>query len=188
MKRSESRDPRQGGVPLWMWAGIAALIGLTAYSAWDARQLQREIRELQARSETMLKSRVALLRERDELQRETMILNDPASITVALSSTNKNVPPLEAKWHSELGILLIGNKIPQLPGTHVLQLWLVPKAARGTPIPSITMRPEADGKLVVFVANPPGDMAKTKALMVSEEPAGGSSAPSSALLWTGGIR
>jgi anti-sigma-K factor RskA len=69
----------------------------------------------------------------------------------------------------------------------VLQLWLIPKAAGGKPIPSFVVRPDVDGKFDLLVANPPELMAATKALAITEEPEGGSPQPTTAPKWVGGV-
>jgi anti-sigma-K factor RskA len=66
-------------------------------------------------------------------------------------------------------------------------LWLIPKAQGGKPIPSLTLRPDADGKFVLLVANPPELMAATKALAITEEPEGGSAQPTTTPRWVGGV-
>ncbi len=97
------------------------------------------------------------------------------------------MPQLEARWHSQLGIVVTGQKVPVPSGNRVLQLWLIPKAAGAKPMPSLTLRPDADGKVVLMVSNPPEIMANTKALAITEEPAGGSPQPTSAPQWVGGV-
>jgi anti-sigma-K factor RskA len=72
-------------------------------------------------------------------------------------------------------------------GNRVLQLWLIPKAPRGKPIPSLTLRPDADGHFVLLVSNPLELMAETKALAITEEPAGGSPQPTTTPRWVGGV-
>jgi anti-sigma-K factor RskA len=62
----------------------------------------------------------------------------------------------------------------------VLQLWLIPKAAGGNPIPSLVVRPDADGKFDLLAANPPELMTATKALAITEEPEGGGPQPTTA--------
>jgi len=49
------------------------------------------------------------------------------------------------------------------------------------------LRPDADGKFVLLVANPPDAMEATKALAITEEPAGGSQAPTTKPIWLGAI-
>jgi hypothetical protein len=66
-------------------------------------------------------------------------------------------------------------------------LWLIPKAPGDKPIPSLTVRPDADGKFALLVLNPPELMAATKALAITEEPAPGSSQPKTTPRWVGGV-
>ncbi len=94
---------------------------------------------------------------------------------------------MEAVWHAKLGIVVSGLNVPAPAGTRTLQLWLIPKAKDGKPIPSLTLRPDANGKFVLFVANPPNAMEATKALAITEEPAGGSPSPTTKPVWLGAI-
>jgi len=181
-----SASPKKA-IPAWMWAGIAALLLLTLYSGWQARQLQNQIRDLQERAAVELQNRRNLEQELAKKQREAAILADPASVSVALASSDPRTPSLTAKWHSKLGIVLSGEKIPVPAGTRVLQLWLIPKAAGAKPIPSLVVRPDADGKFDLLVPNPPELMADTKALAITEEPAGGSPQPTTTPRWVGGV-
>jgi anti-sigma-K factor RskA len=126
-------------------------------------------------------------RELAMARREAIILTDPASVKLSLAGTDPQLPKLEAVWHSQLGIVLTGQKVAAPSGTRVLQLWLIPKAAGGKPIPSLVVRPNADGKFDLLVAQPPELMAATKALAITEEPEGGSSQPTSAVKWVGGV-
>ena len=82
---------------------------------------------------------------------------------------------------------MTGQKIPAPSGNRVLQLWLIPKAPGGKPIPSLTRRPDAHGKFVLLVSNPPELLAATKALAITEEPAGGSTQPTPPIRWVGGV-
>jgi anti-sigma-K factor RskA len=179
--------PSEAAIPLWMWAGVAALFVATVYSAWNAQRLTREIQRADQNAAIILQHRHALETQLEDARREATILVDPASVKIALASSDPQAPPLEATWHSKLGIVLSGQKVPAPSGDRVLQLWLVPKAPGAKPIPSLTLRPDADGKFVLLVSNPPELMAETKALAITEEPAGGSSAPTSPARWIGGV-
>jgi anti-sigma-K factor RskA len=174
----------KSATPLWLWAGVAALLLFSAYSSWNSMQLRKEIRETQERAATLLQQRHNLEAQLDLAKREATILTDPASVKI---HDPKN-PQLEAMWHSQMGIVVTGQKIPMPSGKRVLQLWLIPKAPGRKPMPSMTMRPEADGKLVLLVANPPEVLAETKALAITEEPEGGSPQPTSTPAWVGGVR
>jgi anti-sigma-K factor RskA len=120
-------------------------------------------------------------------KREASIMMDPSSVKVALSAKNPQMPALEAMWHSQMGLVLTGQRVPMPSGKRVLQLWLIPKAPGSKPMPSMTMRPDADGKLMLLVANPPEVLAETKALAITEEPEGGSAQPTMTPAWVGGL-
>jgi anti-sigma-K factor RskA len=179
--------PPKSGIPFWMWAGVAALFVATIYSAWNAQRLTREIQRADQIAAAILQHRHELETQLEDARREATILVDPASVKIALVSSDPQAPPLEATWHSKLGIVLSGQKVPAPSGDRVLQLWLIPKTPGGKPIPSLTLRPDADGKFVLLVSNPPELMAETKALAITEEPAGGSPAPTATPRWVGGV-
>jgi len=183
-KLSASPKP---AIPFWMWAGVAALFVFSVYSAWNAEQLRKDIRATNERAAAILKQRQDLETQLESAKLEAVILTDPASVNIALASSDPKTPQLEAKWHSKLGIVLTGQKIPAPSGNRVLQLWLIPKTPGGKPIPSLTLRPDADGKFVLLVSNPPELIAQTKALAITEEPAGGSPAPTTTPRWVGGV-
>jgi hypothetical protein len=177
----------KGGIPTWMWVGVAALFLATVYSAWNAQRLQREIQRADQIAAAILQHRHELENQLQDAKREAAILVDPASVKIALASPDRQIPALEATWHSQLGIVLSGQKVPAPSGNRVLQLWLIPKAPGGKPIPSLTLRPDADGKFVLLVSNPPELIAETKTLIVTEETAGGSPVPTTTPRWVGGI-
>ncbi len=183
-KQSAATKP---AIPLWLWAGVAALFLFSVFSAHNAEQLRKDIRTTNERAAAILKERQGLEAQLETAKREAMILTDPASVNIALASSDPQSPQLEAKWHSKLGIVLTGQKIPAPSGNRVLQLWLIPKTPGGKPIPSLTLRPDAEGKFVLLVSNPPELMAQTKALAITEEPEGGSPQPTTTPRWVGGV-
>ncbi len=174
-------------VPLWMWAAIAALLVVTIYASWDARQLQRQIADVNDRATAELRTRERIAEELVAVRREAAILADPESVRIALATSQPDASPLQANWNAKLGLVVSGQKIPQPPGDRVLELWLIPKAPGGKPVPSETLRPDANGNFVLLVPNPPELMTDTKALAVSEEPAGGSPQPTTTPKWVGGV-
>ena len=174
-------------VPFWMWAAVAALLIAAVYSAWDARRLQNQVRDIHNRAVAELAKREKIEQELAEVRREATILADPASVKIALATNDPQSVPLQAQWHAALGIVVTGQKIPQPPSNRVLQLWLIPKTPGLKPIPSQVVRPDANGNFVLLVAAPPEQMANTKALAVTEEPAGGSPQPTTTPKWVGAI-
>lgn len=190
--RAEAQAAKQSAapksaIPFWMWAGVATLFVITIYSAWNAQRLQRDIQATNQKAAAILQQRRDLEAQLQAAKRQATIVTDPASVKIVLTAADPHTPPLEATWHSQLGIVLTGQKTPVPPGKRVLQLWLIPKAPGGKPIPSLTIRPDADGKFVLLVTNPPELMAQTKALAITEEPEGGSPQPTTAPRWVGGV-
>jgi len=181
---------RRAAVPWWIWAGVAALLVFSLYSAWNARKLQDEIGILRAQTERQTQERARLEQEMVAVKvqaHEAMIWSDPKSVKISLPAKDPKMPQLEAMWHPEMGIVVRGWKMPSLREKRVLQLWLIPKKAGGKPMPSMTFWPDADGKFTAMVENPPEVMSDTQALAITEEPVGGSAQPTSTLMWVGGV-
>jgi anti-sigma-K factor RskA len=179
--------PGKSAIPFWLWAGVAALLVFSIYSAWNARRLNNEIRQANERAAALIHEREKTEQELALAKREAMILMDPNSVKIALKSGNAQGPQLEAKWHSQLGVVVMGENIPMPSPHHVLQLWFIPKKAGQMPMPSMMIRPDANGKFVLLVSNPPESMDATKALAISEEPEGGSAWPSNPPRYSGGV-
>ena len=182
--------PKKAATPFWLWAAVAALVLLTVYSSWQAHNLQVQITQMneQARAETQ--KREGLEQELAASQQEARmraIVTNPESTRIMLMPSQKDMPTLEAKWHSELGLVVTGYQVPKLSGNRVLQLWLIPKDKGAKPMPSITFWPERNGKFAKLVADPPESMPDVKALAITEEPAGGSAQPTSTPIWVGTV-
>ena len=189
------------GIPYWLSAGIAALLLLTLYFAWDAHRLKEELRaanEQNQRNEQLVantqderaatQQKLAAMEEQmAKMHRETAILTDPASVKIMLAAQKIQAPQMVAMWHAKYGIVLTGQKVPMPSGNRVLQLWLIPKAPGGKPMPAMTVRPDANGNFVILVSNPPVAGSDTKALAITEEPAGGSAAPTTTPKWVGAM-
>jgi anti-sigma-K factor RskA len=185
--RPMTSKTRGASIPYWLWAGVAALMLLSIYSTWDARKLQQEVQDVNARAAAELKKREQLEQELTLAKHEAWILTDPTTKKIDIMPNDKEMPKLEAMWHPELGIYITGQKMPMPKGHKVLQLWLIPKAPGSKPMPSHVFWPDATGKIGEMVDDPPEVMAQTKALAITEEPAGGSLQPTSTPIWVGGV-
>ena len=174
-------------VPLWMWGAVAALLIFTLYTSWETVQLNKTIQETNAQAEAEIAKHQELQEKFALARRESIILTDPCSVKIPLDTENKGLPKMKAAWHAKLGIVVSGLNVPAPAGTRTLQLWLIPKTPGRKPIPSLILRPDANGKFVLLVANPPDAMEATKALAITEEPAGGSQAPTTKPIWVGAI-
>jgi len=177
----------KNAIPFWLWVGVAALLVFSVYSAWNMRRLQNEILEANNRAAALIGEREKSEQQLALAKREAMILMDPNSVKIALKSGDAQGPQLEAKWHSEWGVVVMGENIPMPSPHHVLQLWFIPKAAGKMPMPSMMIRPDANGKFVLLVSSPPESMDATKALAISEEPEGGSPWPTNPPRYSGGV-
>ena len=179
--------PAKSVIPFWLVAGIAALLIFSVYSAWNTRQLQSEIREANQRSATLLAERHKIEEQLADTKREATIMMDPTSRKIALWGEHAHPETLEAKWHSQLGVCIMGEKVPMPSANHVLQVWFIPKKEGAPPMPSAMVRPDSNGKLMFYVSAPPESMDNTKAIAITEEPAGGSGWPTSPILWSGNV-
>lgn len=179
--------PAQAAVPRWLWAGVAAVLLFSVYSGWNARKLQNEINRLNERAASERKRREVLEKEFVAAQVQALILMDPRSKKIMLPPKDPNMPQLEAMWHPELGLCVMGQRVPMPSQNRAFQLWLIPKTPGKKPMPLHTMWPDANGKLMHVVANPPEPMGDTKAIAVTEEPAAGSPQPTSEPMWVGSV-
>ncbi|HJZ62834.1 MAG TPA: anti-sigma factor [Candidatus Acidoferrum sp.] len=174
-------------IPFWMWGAVAALLIFTIYQSWETARIRIAIEQASKQADLEAAKRAKLEEQFAIAQREAIILTDPRSVKIPMGTGDKEMPKLEAMWHAKLGIVVSGQSVPMPSGNHTLQLWLIPKAKDGKPIPSMTLRPGADGKFMLLVANPPNSMEATKALAITEEPAGGSPQPTTKPIWLGAI-
>jgi anti-sigma-K factor RskA len=181
-------DARSGsGIPFWMWAAVAAVLLFAFYNAWDARQIQKRIQATNQSASAALAEQQKLQEQLAAARREAVILTDPESVKIMLPASDRKMPQLEAMWHEKMGLLVMGHKLPMPSGNRTLQLWLIPKGPGAKPMPSMMLRPDADGNFMLMVSNPPEDMHNTAALAITEEPAGGSAQPTSAPMWLGSV-
>ena len=177
----------KSAIPLWMWGAVAALLLFSAYSAWHARRLDREIREANQRATALLAEREKTEEELAIARREAMIMMDPASHKIALWGEHAHPETLDAKWHKDLGVCVTGDKVPMPSANHVLQVWFIPKDKDAKPMPSAMVKPDANGKLMLLIMHPPEGMDDTKSIAITEEPAGGSPWPTSTPIWKGDV-
>ena len=192
--KSSSHAVPSPRVPYWLAAGIAALLLITFYTSWQAHQAREEMRasneRMLARMEeerSAVQQKITAMEERMAvMRRENAILSDPAATKITLMPQKIQAPQLVAMWQHENGIVVTGQKVPMPTAHHVLQLWLIPKDPGAKPMPSMALRPDENGRLVMVVAHPP-DPSGIKALAITEEPEGGSPQPTSAIRWVGAM-
>ena len=178
---------QRSSAPMWLWVGVAALLLVSVYSTWEARKMDRVVRDTNQQIAAGLKERKQLEDELTVAKHEAWILTDPSSKKIDIMPSDKSMPMVQAMWHPKMGIYVTAQEMPKLKGNKVLQLWLIPKTPGAKPMPSHVFWPDANGKIGEMVTDPPEDMAETKALAITEEPPGGSPQPTSTPMWVGGI-
>jgi len=184
--RKQPQAPRQYRLPFWLWTGVAVLGVLSLYIGWQAQRLRHDLAQFQTQSAAVQQERERLAKELADARQSAAILNDPASRQISLwPQQQKDGPPLRAYWHPRLGLVVAGAHVPALAPGHALQVWLLPQAPGQRPLSAGLLQFQLDGKLVLLLATPPGSPASTKALAVTEEPAGGSPQPTSPPRWAG---
>jgi anti-sigma-K factor RskA len=199
MQTARSEAPTLQGVPrvripYWLSAGIAALLLIVLYTSWTQHQVSEEVRATNKRlvahmdkERAASQQKLAAMEEQMAvMRRENAILSDPDAVKINLMPQKIQAPQLVAMCGPK-GIVLTGQKVPMPSGNRVLQLWLIPKAAGAKPMPSMAVRPDADGRFIMVVAHPPGSAGEIKALAITEEPEGGSPQPTSAIRWVGAM-
>lgn len=174
-------------IRLWMWGAVAAALIFAFYNAYEARTLRKAMRQMQADLTAQTKLLQDSARELAIARLEASILTDPKSLKISMPASNKEIPQLEASWSPSLGLVVTGQRLPLPPGNRTLQLWLIPKAPGAKPVPSLTLRPDVDGKFALIIQHPPDVPEDTKALAVTVEPAGGSPQPTSTPIWVGAV-
>jgi anti-sigma-K factor RskA len=192
--KSSSHAVPPARIPYWLAAGIAALLLITFYTSWRTHQAKEELRASNERmlahmeeERAVVQQKITAMEERMAvMRRENTILSDPAATKITLMPQKIQAPQLVAMWQHQNGIVLTGQKVPMPAANHVLQLWLIPKDPAAKPMPSMALRPDENGRLVMVVAHPP-DPSGIKALAITEEPEGGSSQPTSAIRWVGAM-
>lgn len=175
IKRQPSVGRRKGDRRLRI--ALAASVALAAVSTTLAATFARARRELAARAadaEVRLEAVSSRLPARDSL---VDALLAPGVELHRFTATGDTPPSIQFFWNREEQVAILhASGLPPLDGGRVYQLWLVP--AGGAPVPSSTFRPEEGGQaLVREIPVPAGSATHYESFAVTEEPAGGSLAP-----------
>ena len=177
----------KSAIPLWMWGAVAAALFFALYNAYQARVTTTTIQQTRVALEKQIHMQQESARELAVARREALILTDPKSLKIAMPAASKDLPVLQATWNPELGLVVSGQRLQVPSGNRTLQLWLIPKAPGSKPLPSSALRPGADGKFDLLVADPPDSPSATKALAITDEPEGGSPQPTTTPIWMGAV-
>ncbi len=156
---------------------------IATFFGWQsAEQRQTELADARARLERLEADRDRLAQDVEQYQRVLRILAGPETRAVSLTATGN--PRVHAYWNQQLGLVLAGSDLTPPAPERTLQLWIVPKD--GAPVSVDVFRPGDDGGALV-VAAPEFAIEDAAALAISDEPAGGSPAPTTTPIWVGPV-
>jgi hypothetical protein len=175
-------------IPLWLWAAIVVALLFALFNDYEARFLREKIQQTQISLDQQVQLQKETALQLALARREALILADARSLQIVMVARRDGFPDLHATWHPALGIIVSGRGLPAPAVDRALQLWLIPKTAGAKPIPVLAVRPDAGGKFHMLVQNPPDSQRDSKALTITDEPAGGSSQPTVTPIWVGVVR
>jgi anti-sigma-K factor RskA len=166
--------PRASRTPLWLGTALAASLVLIARLSFDLSAAHRDA------ASAVLSANVD---RRSLAQRDSLIaqLTDPATETVTLAATGAARPVIKAYVdRAHRTMMLSAGLLDTLPVGRAYQVWFI---VDGKPVPSVTFRPDAAGRaLLRALPIPSGAVAATA---ITQEPAGGSTAPTTPVLFVG---
>lgn len=166
--------------PVWAWAAAAALALITGYAMHRMNNQYDQLAELRKEMKLALAQNQALQNQIDMERMVSSVVMSPDSKPLKLMPKNTGMPMVHAYLHPHMGVAIMADQMPSLPAARTLQLWFVPKS--GKPMSVAIFHPDAMGQIALVA---PVNMPETEiaALAITEEPAGGSPQPTSAIAW-----
>jgi anti-sigma-K factor RskA len=166
--------------PAWAWAAAAALALITGYTIRQMSNQTAQLAELRKEMKIATAQNQALQSQVEMIHMVSSVMLSPDSMPLKLMPKDKNMPMVHAYLHPHMGVAITADQMPAMPSARTLQLWFVPKA--GKPMSVAIFRPDTTGQIALVA---PVNMAVNEiaALAVTEEPAGGSPQPTSAIAW-----
>ena len=173
-------SPQPAMFPAWAWVAAAALALFTAFTVHQISVQNDQLAQLrkQMKFATMQNQAIQNQLEMDRMVASVMLSSD--SVQLKLVPKDSNMPAIHAYLHPHMGVAITADQMPSMPSARTLQLWFVPK--NGKPVSAAIFHPDASGQiaLVAPVTIPKNEIA---ALAITDEPAGGSPQPTTAIAW-----
>lgn len=162
------------------WAAAAAAV-VCAVLFWQQLQTtRRALRDLQARFDDFAGRQEDVTAQNTRYRQLLDILAAPDTFTVELDAASN--ARIHAYWNDRQGLVVAGRNIPRPEPGRELQLWVVPRS--GAPESIEVFRPDGEGNALIL-AQPRTSIAEADALAITDEPAGGSPAPTTTPIWAG---
>ena len=177
---SDSARGKSSG-SLLRFMAIAAVLAVIALGIADYNQYasRRELVAGAVKRDSVIGALSALVRERDA---ELAAITGPSVSVVELSSTGVHPPSARMFWDKSTNRwTLFAHGLPTLKTGRTYELWLVTKDRK---IPAGTFKPAEDGSALVS-ATYALQQTDLKAIAITEEPEGGVSAPTGAVILAG---
>jgi anti-sigma-K factor RskA len=176
----EKPSPPRAMFPVWAWMAAAALALITGYTIRQMGSQNAQLADLRKQMKRATMQNQAL---QDQLLTDRLVSSvmlSPDSMPLKLMPKDKNMPMVHAYLHPQMGVALTADQMPSVPSARTLQLWFLPK--KGQPMSVAIFRPDAMGQIAIVapVHMPVNEIA---ALVVTEEPAGGSPRPTTSPAW-----
>ena len=176
----EKTPVKRAMFPAWAWAAAAALALVTGYSIRQIGIQTTQLAELQRQMKLATLQSQALQNQLEQGRMVASVMMSPDSKPLKLMPEDKNMPMVHAYLHPHMGVAITADEMPSIPAARTLQLWSISK--KGQPMSVAIFRPDPGGQIeLVAPVNMP--MNEIAALVVTEEPAGGSPQPTSAIAW-----
>jgi anti-sigma-K factor RskA len=167
--------------PAWAWAAAVALALLTGYSIRQMGNQTAQLAELRRQVKLATLQNQALQNQFELGRMVASVMISPDSLPLKLMPKDKNMPMVHAYLHPHMGVAITADQMSEMPAARTLQLWSIPK--NGQPLSIAIFHPDSQGQIAIVA---PVDMPRNQiaALAITEEPAGGSPQPTTAIAWS----
>ena len=179
-RETEVAPVRRGGTPIPIWIALAASVTAAAGLGYQWRTAMQAGAAGAAR-ETALHTTIDSVGRQLAAREATLAaILAPGVELHLLKSTGAPEPGIEFFWNKKLHQgLLYGFNLPASAKGRTYQLWMIED---GKPVPSVTFAAGSDGRPLVDKITMPVDVSGVQALAVTDEPTGGSPAPTTPIL------
>lgn len=175
-KRRPAAGRRRGD--RFLRVALAAAVLLAVAAAATAGALMRTRTELARRADGAVSRLLAVETRLAGRERLLEALLDPSTELHRLSATGEPAPAVQLFWNRARQVAVLhGSSMPAPATDRAWQLWLIPEGS--DPVPSSVFTPSVDGSALVEDIRLPDDGRRWVGFALTEEPVGGSRAPTS---------